>query len=70
VPTLRYLGERGVRSKREEDQAGWLLSYLLDDEDSRATTARVVRSWPTDPGLDRVVATVPQSMAAAERQID
>jgi hypothetical protein len=67
VPALEYLGERGVRSGREEDQAGWLLSYLLDDAPTRATTARAVRSWPSDPVLNRVIASVPEGLAAAER---
>jgi hypothetical protein len=68
VAALRYLGERGVRPGREEDQAGWLLSYLLDDAPTRATTARAVRAWPDHPVLARVVGSVPEGMALAERE--
>ena len=67
VAALQYLGKRGVRSGREEDQAGWLLSYLLDDVPTRATTAGAVWSWPSDPVLDRVIASVPEGLAAAGR---
>ena len=66
LSALRYLGDRRVRPGREEDQAGWLLSYLLDDRPTRAKTAAAVRSWPDDPVLRRVVASVQQGMAAAE----
>jgi hypothetical protein len=50
---------------REEHQASWLLSYLLDDVPTQAITLRIVRSWPDDPGLVRVVASVPEGMAVA-----
>jgi hypothetical protein len=66
MPALTYLGSRGVSPEsREEHQAGWLLSYLLDDVPTQAITLRIVRSWPDDPGLVRVVASVPEGMAVA-----
>jgi hypothetical protein len=63
---LQYLAERGVKTDRDADQAGWLLSYLLDSTRFRAETIAGVIAWMSDPALAALVRSEAGRLTADE----
>jgi hypothetical protein len=64
---LDYLADRGVETDRAADQAGWILSYLLDSVRLRAETVAAVRSWMADPALAALVRAEAGRLTSDER---
>lgn len=64
---IEYISARGIDSVHEIDQAGWLLSYLLDDEQTRAATIGALRSWMGRAGLKRIIHSEATRLTSEER---
>jgi hypothetical protein len=52
---LRLIADQGAAPGREAEAAAWLLSYLLDDVDTRPDTISGLRSWLGKPVLQDIV---------------
>ena len=66
---VQQVAERGVRPGREAKTAGWLLSYLLDDAETRSETVRAIRSWVGKPVLDELVKAAAGRLTVEERAL-
>jgi hypothetical protein len=52
---VRHVAQRGVAPGHEAEQAERLLSYLLDDADTRSETIAGLALWRSQPVLDGIV---------------
>lgn len=66
---LRHIAEGGVRAGQEQQQAGWLMSYLLDDLDARAATIDGLRAWVGQPVLSDLLTSAGPWLTPAERAV-
>ena len=69
APALQQIAVRGVRHGQEEEQAKWLLSYLLDDLDSRRETIDGLLAWVGLPVLSDLLVWAGPSLTPSERAV-